>query len=429
VVNGLPVKGEDVIIGVVDGGVWPEHVSYADRVNNGVPSFTGTQVYGPPPAGWAGACMTGEGFTTAHCNNKLIGARFFNAGFIAGRPLTGTNSKHFSEFYSPRDSGGRVSDSHGGHGTHTSSTAGGNSGAPVTVAGIAMGPASGMAPRARIATYKVCYTFVNPAATDGTGSQNTCFTSDSVAAIDRAVADGVHVINYSISGSQTSVNDPVEQAFLRAANAGVFVATSAGNSGPGNAVAHVSPWLTTVAASTHDRFLQGSVTLGDGQAYSGASVSPNDLAQAANMDLALRTPACQEPTLDQRERLCFSRPHRGAGPGQGGTGKVVVCDQRGTNARVDKSLAVKNAGGVGMVLADNGPTAWWPTCIQRAHGPRQPATDGSNDSRPTPPQVAGADGRAISKPSRTESQAGAHHGGLLVAWPQPWATPTSSSPT
>ena len=75
-----------------------------------------------------------------------------------------------------------------------------------------------------------------------------------MAAIDQAVADGVDVINYSISGTTTNFRDPVEIAFLFAADAGVFVAASAGNSGPTvGTVAHPSPWITTVAAGTHNR--------------------------------------------------------------------------------------------------------------------------------------------------------------------------------
>jgi subtilisin family serine protease len=344
-VGGRSLKGEDVIIGIVDSGVWPENAAFSDRVDaSGIPTTgAGTTVYGPPPAGWAGTCQAGEGFTPAlHCNNKLIGAQFFNAGFIASN-----YPKHWTEFYSPRDSVAGPN-GHGGHGTHTASTAGGNEGAIAIVSGVNMGEASGMAPRARIAVYKVCYTFENPAATDGSGSQNGCWTSDSVAAIDKAVADGVHVINYSISGSQTSVNDPVEQAFLRAANAGVFVAASAGNAGPGNAVAHVSPWLTTVAASTHDRLLSGTVTLGSGASYTGVSVNPTALPakpviRAQDAGLAGANPTSL--------RLCFSSPAV-LDPTKV-AGKVVVCD-RGTNARVDKSLAVLQAGGLGMVLVDNG---------------------------------------------------------------------------
>ena len=343
-VAGLSLKGEDIIIGVVDSGIWPESPSFADRVNGSTPVFgTGTLAYGPAPAGWNGSCVGGEGFTPAtHCNNKLIGAQYFNAGFLAsGLP------KHWTEFYSPRDSVAGPN-GHGGHGSHTASTAGGNSGAPVTLGGNYVGTASGIAPRARIAAYKVCYTYVNPTAEDGTGSQNSCFTSDSVAAIDKAVADGVHVINFSISGSQTSVNDPVEQAFLRAANAGVFVAASAGNSGPAVAVAHVSPWLTTVAASTHDRALSANVTLGNGASYTGASF--NAVALAAKP--VIRAEDAGLPGADATQlRLCFLSPAV-LDPVKV-AGKVVVCT-RGTNARTDKSAAVKAAGGLGMVLADNG---------------------------------------------------------------------------
>ena len=54
-------------------------------------------------------------------------------------------------------------------------------------------------------------------------------TADLVAAIDQAVADGVDVINYSISGTSTNFADPVEISYLFAADAGIFVAESAGN--------------------------------------------------------------------------------------------------------------------------------------------------------------------------------------------------------
>ena len=343
-VAGLALKGEDIIIGVVDSGIWPESPSFADRVNGSTPVFgSGSLAYGPAPAGWSGGCVAGEGFTPAtHCNNKLIGAQYFNAGFISSG-LT----KHWTEFFSPRDSVAGAT-GHGGHGSHTASTAGGNSGAPVTLGGTNVGTASGIAPRARVAAYKVCFTYVNAAATDGTGSQNSCFTSDSVAAIDKAVADGVHVINYSISGSQTSVNDPVEQAFLRAANAGVFVAASAGNSGPAAAVAHVSPWLTTVAASTHDRSLSANASLGNGAVYTGASFNATALAAKP----IIRAEDAGLPGADATQlSLCYLTPAV-LDPVKV-SGKVVVCT-RGVTARTDKSAAVKAAGGVGMILADNG---------------------------------------------------------------------------
>lgn len=327
---GRLVKGEDIIVGIVDGGIWPENPSFSDKVDSTgkpIPAYqAGTVVYGPPPAKWHGTCQTGEGFKASDCNNKLIGAQYFNATFnITGLTLDG------SDYVSPRDQSG--------HGDHTASTAAGNSGVDAFVNGQLMGQISGMAPRARIAAYKVCWTYVAPS--EPSGNKNSCFTSDSVAAIDKAVADGVDVINYSISGAQTNFLDPVEVAFFNASAAGVFVAASAGNSGPADTVAHMSPWLTTVAASTHDRLFTATLTLGNGQQFTGPSLSrglpSSPIVNATAVAMAGAAPAdaqrCFPGTLD---------PALAAG-------KIVVCD-RGVNARVEKSQTVKLAGGVGMVL-------------------------------------------------------------------------------
>lgn len=349
---GAHLKGEDIVVGIVDGGIWPENPAFADRVDaNGKPTFDGAAslAYTSAPASFKGGCQAGEGFDPArHCNNKLIGAKFFNAGFLSTKL-----PKNWTEFYSPRDSnvGSNGSSSgHGGHGDHVASTAAGNTGAPSIVAGVAMGETSGVAPRARVASYKVCWTYDDATNPDGSNARNSCFNSDSVKAIDEAVKDGVHVLNYSISGSQTSTADAVEQAFYRASLAGVFVAASAGNSGPANAVAHNSPWLTTVAASTHGRNNNADVTLGNGAKYAGASLNTAPLASTSMIR------AEDAGIGGGNANLCFSEaPPAGQvllDPAKV-AGKVVVCT-RGTNARVDKSLAVANAGGVGMVLADNG---------------------------------------------------------------------------
>ena len=350
--GGKTKAGENIIIGIVDGGIWPENPAYADRVDaDGKPTFdnNGTLAYDAPPARWKGICQPGEGFTVAACNNKLIGAQYFDATYSTVGKTT-----HWTEFRSPRDSiGGNVG--HGGHGDHTASTAGGNSGAEAIVNGVNLGPVSGMAPRARLAAYKVCWTYND--ATDATGGKNSCYTGDSVAAIEKAVVDGVNVINFSISGG-TSVTDPVEQAFFHASNAGVFVSASAGNDGPANQVAHISPWQATVAASTHDRELQSDVILGNGNRYTGASMIVNPL-PAAPMITAEQ--AALPGSSANSASLCYSSTWTSpdwtvAKPSLDPAkvaGKIVTCT-RGTNDRLDKSKAVKEAGGVGMVLIDNG---------------------------------------------------------------------------
>lgn len=352
--GGQGLSGENMIIGVIDGGVWPENPAFADRVDaNGVPThdLSGTLAYGAPPAAWKGSCVASkdsQDFQPAkHCNNKLLGAYYFSDSFKSQNKVV-----NWSEFIdSPRDSiGGAMG--HGGHGDHTASTAAGNYGATAIINGAPLGIASGMAPRARVATYKVCWTYDDATVTDGTGSRNSCFSPDIVSAVNQAVKDGVHVINYSISGGE-SVNDSVEQAFLAAANAGVFVATSAGNNGPANQVAHVSPWLTTVAASTHDRDLRANVILGNAASYAGASYNPAPLPSAALI-------RAEDAALGGgNATLCFSDASAAAAAGQAlldpakVANKIVVCT-RGSNARVDKSLAVLNAGGIGMVMMDNG---------------------------------------------------------------------------
>jgi len=171
-------------------------------------------------------------------------------------------------------------------------------------------------------------------------------TSDIVAAINRAVLDGVDVLNYSISGGQDFL-DPVEIAFLGAASSGVFVAASAGNNGPfRSTVAHPSPWLTTVAASTH-RLFQGAVRLGNGKSYVGAMISDEAVDESR---IALSSRVAKTNADPAEAALCYL----GTLDRDKARGKIVVCD-RGIIDRVEKSAAVKRAGGVGMVLVNTAP--------------------------------------------------------------------------
>jgi subtilisin family serine protease len=331
--GGVNSAGDGIIIGVVDSGIWPESLSFSDRTGlNGNETQDGKLDYQQIP-GWHGKCTPGEEFNASMCNQKLIGAQWFNAG-QGGNAAIDTDKPW--EFNSVRD--------YNGHGTHTSSTAGGNNGVPATGPASVFGTVSGIAPHARIAMYKALWSTQDASTAGGT-------TSDLVAAIDQAVADGVDVINYSISGTLTNFLDPVEVSFLYAADAGIFVAQSAGNSGPTTStVAHPSPWTTTVAAGTHNRDGQGSVTLGNGATYYGASV-----ATAVGPAPLIDSTAAGLPGADPTAlALCFDTVDNGGVPALDPAkvaGKIVVCD-RGVNARVNKSLAVQEAGGVGMILVN-----------------------------------------------------------------------------
>ena len=313
--------GEGVIVGIIDSGIWPENPSFSDRDANG------KRVY-QQLSGWHGKCVPGEAFTATNCNQKLISAQYFGEGFGGA---AGIKAAFPYEFISARAADG--------HGVHTASTAAGNYGVNALIDGTSYGSISGMAPRARIAVYKTCWGI----------DEGGCPNSDNVAAIDQAVADGVDVLNFSISGTQTNFRDPVEIAFLFAADAGIFVAASAGNSGPGaSTVAHPSPWLTTVAASTHDRSSEGTVTLGNGNTYTGASLATSSVTAPIVNSVAVGLAG--EPTA--KVALCYPGTLDPALV----NGKIVVCD-RGEISRTDKSQAVKAAGGVGMVLVNTSPNS------------------------------------------------------------------------
>ncbi|WP_158674272.1 S8 family serine peptidase [Pseudokineococcus lusitanus] len=342
--GGTAESGKGVVVGVIDTGMTPDHPSFA-----GAP-VTSTEPSDEVGATWLDAdgniavrkadgdvytalCDTGPRFSADQCNSKLVSAQHFSDGFAANVAQKDWTSE---EELSPYDADG--------HGSHTAGTAAGNLDVPAVVDGSEYGLASGMAPAAKVAVYKVCHSSSLP-------NVGGCFTTDSVAAIDQAVLDGVDVLNFSISGSTTTSLDPVELAFMSAAASGVFVAASAGNSGPGvSTVAHNSPWLTTVAASTHFNYY-GTVELGNGELYRGSSVSETGLPQQTPLRLAtavaVATPPtglsavlCQPGTLDPAEVA----------------GSVVVCD-RGVNARTEKSEVVRDAGGVGMVLANTSPSS------------------------------------------------------------------------
>lgn len=323
----LGAVGENVIIGIVDSGIWPENPAFDDRTDKNPQGKSDKLGYQQIP-GWHGRCVPGDAFDASMCNQKLIGAQFYGAGW-GGK--AGIAADFPYEFWSARDADG--------HGSHTASTAGGNEGVEVVVDGSSYGEMSGIAPRARIASYKVCW---------GIAPEGGCFGSDSVAAIDQAVADGVDVINFSISGTSTNFLDAVEVAFLFAADAGVFVAASAGNAGPAaSTVAHPSPWITTVAAGTHDRYSEATVTLGNAESYTGAALAggvAGDLVYSANVGMAGADPTevqlCYPGTLDPSLV----------------EGKIVLCD-RGVIARTDKSAAVAQAGGIGMIHANTEPSS------------------------------------------------------------------------
>ena len=303
--GGQGSAGEGVVVGILDSGIWPEHPSMSDPDPFGKPY--------DPPAITPAECDFGN--TAANpadapftCNNKLIGAYNMLDTYKALVGLMPT------EFDSARDDNG--------HGTHTATTAAGNGGVAASIFGVPYGYASGIAPRAHVIAYRVC-------------GDAGCYGSDSVAAVNQAIIDGVDVINFSISGGANPYSDAVELAFANAYDNGVFVAASAGNSGPTpETVAHRGPWTTTVAASTSDRHFTSTLTVtadnGDSLVLTGVTITDGILTP---------TPVVKASPID-----C----NNAAAPGTY-SGKIVICS-RGVIARVMKGFNVLQGGAAGMIL-------------------------------------------------------------------------------
>ncbi|KAK7389673.1 hypothetical protein VNO78_24913 [Psophocarpus tetragonolobus] len=298
---------EDVIVGVLDTGIWPELRSFWD------------ENLSPVPSTWKGSCDNWKEFPSSLCNKKIIGAKAFYKGYEAylERPIDESE-----ESKSARDTEG--------HGSHTASTAAGGLVSNASLFHYARGLARGMAPKARIAAYKICW-------------KKGCFDSDILAAMDQAVSDGVHVISLSVGANGFAPHyfrDSIAIGAFGAAQHNVLVSCSAGNSGPGPSTAvNIAPWILTVGASTIDREFPADVILGDGRVFGGVSLYYGE-----------RLPDLKVPLVygkDCGNRYCYM----GSLERSKVEGKIVVCD-RGGNARVEKGSAVKLAGGLGMIMAN-----------------------------------------------------------------------------
>ncbi|WP_298462196.1 S8 family peptidase [uncultured Cellulomonas sp.] len=322
-------QGEGMIAGIIDSGIVPENPSFADRVTiaEGGDGYDHSNPFGA--GNYVGVCDPDSGvyLESFPCNDKLIGAWDFTTDQAQGGD-------------SPRDDNG--------HGTHTASTTAGNRIRVTTEsleepAFVATENIKGVAPHANVIAYDVC------GIPTPQGFNPGCSTAAIVAAINQAIEDEVHVINYSIGGGSSDPwGDPDALAFLSARTAGIFVATSAGNSGPGASTVGSpgeAPWMTSVGATTHNREWQNTVqdiTAADGESLdpiqgkgfsSGTEVLP--LVYAG--DAPWENPLCIADQFDE---------------GTSFEGQIVVCD-RGTTGRVEKGQVVAALDAAGMILAND----------------------------------------------------------------------------
>ncbi|MGB3725978.1 MAG: S8 family serine peptidase [Glaciecola sp.] len=332
--------GEGVIIGILDTGINTDHPSFAEVSADG---YVHTNPLGDGV--YLGDCATGF---PQLCNNKLIG--------VYSYPDI-TNDYTDTDVFPPNLPAN--GEDYGGHGSHVAATAAGNiltnvdevsldigveesAGIPT---GFQFSQLSGVAPRANIISYQVCY----GGRSEDDDTYADCPGRPIISAIEDAIRDQVDVINFSISGGGDPYSSTREQAFLAARNAGIFVAASAGNGGPEPLSSDKNaPWYTSVAASRHGRENVFQKTIGN---FSGGV---NALATISGQS---NTSGFSGPIVYAGD---FANPNDpGNDPAQclqpfpAGTfsNQIVVCD-RGEIARVDKAVNVEQGGARGFVLAN-----------------------------------------------------------------------------
>ncbi|XP_020109514.1 subtilisin-like protease SBT3.9 [Ananas comosus] len=313
---------ENVIIGFIDTGIWPESPSFSD---DGMP---------PVPPRWKGLCQGEEdpsfNFT---CNKKIIGARYYLGGYEAeeksGDDRTKADDKTI-KFKSPRDSSG--------HGSHTASIAAGRYVANTNYKGLASGGARGGAPMARIAVYKACW-------------DSGCYDADLLAAFEDAIKDGVDILSVSLGPDSPQgdyFSDSISIGSFHATSHGILVVSSAGNAGAPGSATNLAPWMLTVAASSTDRDFGSYILLGNGTSIMGESLN------TFRMNTSRRTIPASEANAGYftpyQSSFCLDSSLNRTKV----KGKIIVCRHMDSTSesRLTKSLVVKKAGGVGMILID-----------------------------------------------------------------------------
>ncbi|WOH14254.1 hypothetical protein DCAR_0933771 [Daucus carota subsp. sativus] len=298
--SGSTANGSDIIIGVIDSGIWPESKSFAD------------EGMGPVPERWRGTCEETKDFPASSCNRKIIGARNFDK-----------HNQTCRGFF--------------GHGSHTASIAAGAAVAGVSYYGLAAGTAIGGSPNFRIAVYKACQSL-------------DCSESAILAAMDAAIHDGVDIMSLSLGEADTDIRtDPVAIGGFHAVEHGIMVVCSAGNLGPtSSSVVNFAPWLTTVGASSIDRQFVAGVVLGNNEVIKGSAIQFSHLCESPTYPLIDGVLAKINGSKDSASRNCES----GSIDFNKIRGKILLCFNEDKGGSF-KAVEIIDGGGMGVIFIDD----------------------------------------------------------------------------
>jgi subtilisin family serine protease len=296
---GDPGAGTDVKVGVVDTGIDITHPCFSD-------------------AGYPATAHYGQ---TKYTNNKVIVAKVFA-------------NKAAKEGFDAR----AVQD----HGSHVAGTIACNAHTAATIDGSPMSYApSGVAPHALLGSYNVF-----------PGDIEDARSEDILNALDAAAADGMDVINMSLGGDTKGVADLLTNAVDNLDRAGIVVAVSAGNDGPGHytigSPGSAERALTAGAASV-GHYMSTPVTIG-GTSY--ASNADGDFPVTADIAGSL-----VKSTLATGETSPNGTLGIGCTPASipAAAQDNIVLVSRGTCAFAVKVDNAADKGAKGVIVVNSGP--------------------------------------------------------------------------
>ena len=240
------------------------------------------------------------------------------------------NADSTSPSYNPVPVPDNDPDDCGGHGTHVSGIIGAN------------GAITGVAPNVNFGAYRVF------------GCQGSTLADIMIAAMERALADDMDVLNMSIGSAYQWPEYPTAQAADRLVNRGVVVVCSIGNNGANGLYAAGAPGLgrkvigTASYDNTHDALPYFTITPDSTKiGYTPATGAPLPPTSGSYSMARTGTPTT---TNDGCSAL----------PAGSLTGKAVLI-RRGTCSFYIKAMNARNAGAAAVVLYNNSVGRFNPT--------------------------------------------------------------------
>lgn len=284
--NSLGLTGSGVKVGIIDTGVDIDHPAFG---GNGTPNSTAF----PTARIVAGWDFVGDAYDSSGTGAALI-------------PVPDANP-----------------DDCNGHGTHVAGIVGGNGGGVL-----------GVAPGVTFGAYRVF------------GCTGTTSADIMLAAMERALADGMQVINQSIGAARQWPQYPTAQAASRLAKKGVVMVASIGNNGPGGSspdalFAAGAPGVgeNVIGVASFDNAQTAFYVNGTPYGYNPASGVP--LPPISGTAILART-----GTTTTANDACNALPANSL------AGRVALI-RRGTCGFYVKTMNAQAAGAVGVILYNN----------------------------------------------------------------------------